>query len=380
MPFDTIRSAVCGRATLDRMLETSTGLNGNKEFLAAIVESSEDAIIGEDLDGMITSWNRGAEKMFGYGSAEVIGQSIAMLHFPEDSEELLVILELIRKGQHASHFETTRRRKDGTRIDVSVSISPVHDEDGRIIGGAKIIRDITDQKRAEDILQRTEKLGIANRLAASVAHEINNPLAALTNLLFLARSEELPVKVAAHLEAAEQELARISQITTQVLGFYQENSSPCEHDVEAILDEALSLQNHRIDAIGIRVEKQYAPVPLISCHRGELRQAFVNLIGNAIDAANGPATLSLRLHPAFNPKQRIPGIRVLIVDTGCGLSPDARNHLFEPFYTTKGPTKTGLGLWMCQQIVNRHHGMIKIWSSQTPQHHGTAVALFFPYT
>jgi signal transduction histidine kinase len=271
-----------------------------------------------------------------------------------------------------------RRRKDGTIIDVSISISPIRKEDHQIIGAAKIIRDITDRKRSEELIRKTEKLAIASRLAASVAHEINNPLAGLTNLFYLMKREELSKQAAIYLDMAERELARVSHITTQALGFYKENTSPGEHVLSSILEQALALHAHRIESDGIIVNKRYAEVPPIICHAGEIRQVFVNLIGNAIDAMAGSGRLCLRVQMASNSRTNLSGVRISVADSGCGMSPDAFSHLFEPFYTTKGQIRAGLGLWMCEQIVKRHNGTITVRSSQAARNHGTVISVFLP--
>jgi len=351
---------------------------GAIQFLAAIVESSEDAIIGESLEGIITSWNAGAEKMFGFTREEAIGQSVSILHSEGDSEELAAILDLVRQGRRASHFETKRRRKDGTRIDVSVSVSPVRDDTQRIIGAAKIIREITDRKRAEELIRKTEKLAVAGRLAASVAHEINNPLAALTNLLYLLKGEALPERASELLSMADQELARIAHITTQALGFYQESGPSSLHSLNEIVDQALLIHQHRIDASCIQVEKRCEQSLSIVCHAGELKQVLVNLIGNALDAMHGNGFLRIRARLAGTSVEGDQKIRIVVADNGAGFDKDTFERLFDPFNTTKGSTRTGLGLWMCEQIVHRHSGKIRVKSRRQATHHGTVVRLDLP--
>lgn len=357
--------------------EQSTPLSKEAQFLAAIIQSTEEAIIGETVEGIIAHWNPGAEKMFGFTRSEALGQSISILSSPEKTEEFVRILELIRQGKSTAPFETIRCRKNGSRIHVSISLSPIRNESGQILGAVKIVRDITDLRHSESLLRKTEKLGIAKRLAASVAHEINNPLAALTNLIYLLKSERLPETAAQIVMMAERELSRISHITKQVLGFYQEKASPEEHDLTSILDNALSLHQHRIEATRIDVKKKYSTDVVIVCHAGELRQVFVNLIGNAIDAMSGSGILNLRVRPAVNPRMPLKGVRVTIADSGRGISPNALLHLFEPFFSTK-ETGTGLGLWMCEQIVSRHQGYIRIRSSQLLNWRGTVVSIFLP--
>lgn len=348
------------------------------QFLAAIVESSDDAIIAESLEGLITSWNSGAEKMFGYPREDAIGQSVSILHSEGDSEELAAILELIRQGRSASHFESTRRRRDGTVISVSVSVSPIRDENNKVIGAAKIIRDITDRKHAEAVIRRTEKLAVAGRLAASVAHEINNPLAALTNLLYLLKGENLSEQGSEFLSMAESELERVAHITTQALGFYQESRPASPHRVHPIIAQALAIHQHRIDTSHIEVEKQCEESISIICHDGEIRQVFVNLIGNALDALDGEGHLCIRVKVVPDSMKRSASIRVLISDNGPGITKEILGRLFEPFTTTKGQTRTGLGLWMCERILIRHHGQIKIKTSQHRERHGTIVCVWLP--
>jgi len=348
------------------------------QFLAAIVESSEDAIIGESLDGIITSWNAGAERMFGYTRTEAIGRSVSILHSEGDEDELGAILELIRQGRRASHFETKRCRKDGTRIDVSVSVSPVRDENQKIIGAAKIIREITDRKRSEELVRKTEKLAVAGRLAASVAHEINNPLAALTNLLYLLKGEALSERASEVLSLADRELARIAHITTQALGFYQENGPPSPSHLSQIIDQALLIHQHRIDAASIQIEKRCEESLSIMCHAGEIKQVFVNLIGNALDAMHGNGFLRIRTRLVNTSIAGGQIIRIIVADNGAGIDKETFERLFDPFNTTKGPTRTGLGLWMCEQIVHRHSGKITVKSHQHGARRGTIVVLDLP--
>jgi PAS domain S-box-containing protein len=348
------------------------------QFLAAIIESSEDAIIGESLDGTITSWNRGAEKMFGYRREDAMGRSVSILHTEGDAEELGAILKLIQLGRSATHFETTRKRKDGTLIDVSISVSPVRDESHRVIGAAKIIRDITDRRRTEELVRKNEKLAVAGRLAASVAHEINNPLAALTNLLYLLKAEKLSEQASEFLSMADRELGRIAHITTQALGFYKESGPASPYQLRQLVDQALEIHQHRVEAGSIEVEEQCEESISVLCHGGEITQVFVNLIGNALDAMNGNGRLYIRVRAVSDSKETRSAIRMSIADNGPGMPKEILKHLFEPFNTAKGQTRTGLGLWMCEQIVVRHRGRIRIKSSQHPIGHGTVVCVVLP--
>ncbi|HEY6376327.1 MAG TPA: PAS domain S-box protein, partial [Edaphobacter sp.] len=195
--------------------------------LAAIVECSTDAIIAKNLDGVIENWNRGAEQLFGYTAEEAVGQSITMLMPPDRVREEPAILERIRRGEHIDHYESVRRRKDGSLLDVSLSISPIVDKNGQIVGASKIARDISERKLTEAALIKSEKLAAAGRLAATLAHEINNPLQAVANLVSIwAQSSGLDAQGQACAAMAESELRRVTHLTQQSLSFYRESAFP----------------------------------------------------------------------------------------------------------------------------------------------------------
>ncbi len=348
--------------------------------LAAIVESSDDAIVSKDLNGIVTSWNRQAEHLFGYKEQEMIGRSILAIIPPELHRDEDMILTKIRNGQKIEHFETVRIAKSGERIDVSLSISPVKDEHGNIIGGAKIARDIREPRKIERALRTTEKLAAAGRLAATVAHEINNPLEAVNNLVFLAKRDVRDTnKVAEYLGLAERELQRVAHIARQTLGFYRDTSSTTRFGVSKTLDDLLFLYEKRFEARNIRVIKQYKNNSEITAFAGEIRQAFSNLISNAIDAMPSGGSLVIRISETREWRNSFqPGVRVTILDTGTGIPLHARKSLFEPFFTTKSDVGTGLGLWITRNIVEKHHGNMRFVTRTGPPDHGTAFSIFLP--
>src|SRR6202789_938163 len=203
--------------------------NASRLRLAAIIDSADDAIVSKDLNGIVSSWNEGASRMFGYSADEMLGQPILRLipeelHYEEDE-----IRKKIRAGEPTNHYETRRTKKNGDSVEVSVTISPVRDESGRITGASKIARDISNRKRVEKLLVQSEKLAATGRMAATIAHEINNPLESLLNLIFLARQDSGPEgKVYGYLLTVESELERVSHIARQTLGFYRDTGSPTE--------------------------------------------------------------------------------------------------------------------------------------------------------
>jgi PAS domain S-box-containing protein len=348
--------------------------------LAAIVESSEDAIASKDLNGVITSWNRSAERLFGYTAKEIIGQPVTLIIPPELRDDEPRILSKIRAGERIEHFETVRVHKDGRRINVSLTVSPIKDEKGRIVGAAKIVRDITERKKIDRALRVTEKLAAAGRLAATVAHEINNPLEAVTNLVYLAKMDvHNTERVTEYLEIASRELDRVAHITRQTLGFYRDTSSASRVSVTHILDDLLSFYERRFESRKISVVKQYDQNIEVTALVGELRQAFSNLIGNAIDAMPGGGTLAIRATQTHSWDSSLrPGVRITILDTGHGIEPQHRKNLFQPFFTTKEDVGTGLGLWITRSIVEKHGGTIRLKSRTGPDKHGTAFSIFLP--
>jgi PAS domain S-box-containing protein len=343
--------------------------------LAAIVESSDDAIASKDLNGIVTSWNRAAERTFGYTAKEMIGRSILTIIPPELHSDEDMILSKIRRGEKIEHFETVRVTKSGERIEVSLSISPVRDEQGRIIGAAKIARNITEKKKIERALRITEKLAAAGRLAATVAHEINNPLEAVTNLVFLAKRDvNNPQKIAAHLGLAERELDRVAHIARQTLGFYRETSSPVPVNIVKTLDDLLYLYEKRLESRSIHLTKRYSTDMQVTGLAGEIRQAFSNLISNAIDAMPGGGSFVIKVSESRG-SDRPEGVRVSVLDTGVGIGRKEQKHVFEPFFTTKADVGTGLGLWITKNIIEKHGGTIRFRSKAG---HGTVFSIFLP--
>jgi two-component system CheB/CheR fusion protein len=349
--------------------------------LAAIVESSHDAIISKDLNGIIETWNLGAERLFGYTRQEAIGQSITMLIPPDRIEEEPVILGRIRHGQHVDHYESVRRRKDGRLVDVSLTISPIIDAQGQIVGASKIVRDITERKLVEVALVKSEKLAAAGRLAATLAHEINNPLQAVTNLMsLLGKSPRLDTREQAFAAMAEEELGRVVHLTQQSLSFYRESIHPVAVNLDTVLDGVLNLYAKRLSAKEIAVTKTYSSDgTTINSYPGEIRQVLSTLLLNAMEAVPAGGTIAVRVRKSFcwnNPARH--GVRIAIADSGIGIPPNNTVRIFEPFFTTKGEQGTGLGLWVANGIVSRLGGSIQVRSSVRPGKSGTCFSIFLP--
>lgn len=349
-----------------------------RQRLAAIVESSDDAIISKDLNGIITSWNQQATRLFGYTEAEMYGRSMSVLIPPDLQHEEEVILHQIRNGEKINHFETVRVAKSGEKIEVSLSMSPVKDEHGEVVGAAIIGRDIRESKQIERTLRVTEKLAATGRLAATVAHEINNPLEAVTNLLYLASGRVSDPTASEYLESAQYELKRIAQITRQTLGFYRDTSTPALLNVPQAIDDLLGLYEQKLSNNQICVMKECDRNAEIVVLGGEIRQVIANLLTNAIDAMKGGGTLRIRVRKISNIRNdSISGLRITIADSGDGIPAENRLNIFQPFFTTKASVGTGLGLWISKTIVEKHHGVLQ-FRSRTGFRHGTVFSFTLP--
>ncbi len=379
-PVRDENGTIIGAAKIVREIGRQKKLERAALLLAAIVESSDDAIASKDLNGIVTSWNKSAERLFGYKAEEIIGRPITLIIPPELQGDEETILRKIRAGEKIDHFETERVSKSGERYYVSLSISPVRNEQGEIIGAAKIARNITENKKIESALRTTEKLAAAGRLAATVAHEINNPLEAVTNLVYLAKRDLTETKkVGAYLDLAGRELDRVAHIARQTLGFYRETSTPMRFSVTQTLDDLLFLYETRLQTRKIKVVKQYDQNIAITALAGEIRQAFSNLITNSIDAMPAGGSLVIRASRSHAwGGSCLPGVRITVLDTGSGISPQHKNNLFQPFFTTKSEVGTGLGLWITRNIVEKHGGTIAVRSKTGPSEHGTAFSIFLP--
>jgi PAS domain S-box-containing protein len=345
--------------------------------LAAIVESSDDVILSKDLNGIITSWNAAATRVFGFSAEEMVGASILKLipeHLYSDEK---TIIESIRAGRRVDHFETMRLTKSGELIDVSVTVSPVRDETGQVIGASKILRDISERKRIEESLLQAEKIAATGRMAATIAHEINNPLEAVMNLLYLLRPMINDPTGITYLSCAEEELGRVSHITKQTLGYYREHASASSASLAEITRHAINIYEPRCRAAGIEIRASLDSSRKVVLRRGEMMQVISNLIVNSIYAMPAGGVLSISVRDA----EGLPdGIVLTIEDRGVGIPTDVLPKVFDAFFTTRNTVGTGIGLFVAKQFVEGHGGQIRIESSTGAEDHGTDLRVFLPMT
>lgn len=345
--------------------------------MASLVEDSTDAIISVNSEGVIESWNRGATTLYGYESEEAIGQDISLITPISYRKDYLRDRDALSRGEHPDSYRTERLSKSGQLVQVLLSVSPIRNQAGDMIGLSTTTRDVSAQQRSEEALLRNEKLATAGRLAASVAHEINNPLEALTNLLYLAQHD--PTKADKYLAMAETEVGRIAHIAQQTLGLVRSPVAAAPLNVAALMDEVLHLYSRKLESKQIRLARSYGPEIRVTGYEGELRQLFSNLIANAIDAVSADGTVKVRMVQTQEWSNGFRcGARVTIADNGSGIGAENRERVFEPFFTTKKHQGTGLGLWVSHEIVQKHGGAMRLRSRTTPGKSGTVFVIFLP--
>ena len=355
--------------------------------LAAIVESSEDAIVSKDLNGVILSWNGGAERLFGYTAPEAIGQPVTMLIPPGRGDEEPSILERIRRGKRVEHYETIRRRKDGTLVEVSLSVSPIVDEHGRVVGGAKIARDITERRRMEkegrDLavatarremeaeLARVARALSVGELATSIAHEVNQPLAAIvTNaeagLRWLKAKAPKLREAQQSLESIVRDGNRASEVIHRIREFLRKGSHEVAPlDLNAVVQEAIAIVRDDLlkRKIALLVELSEG-LPTIRGDRVQLQQVILSLIMNGSEAMASVADGSREL-VVISQKSGTASVLLAVRDSGAGIEPENLSRMFDAFFTTK-PTGMGLGLSISRSIIEAHGGRIGASLNQGP--------------
>ena len=322
---------------------------------ADLLELATEAIIVRDMHGVLLFWNSGAEALYGWKREEVLGKSIHQVlktRFPKGFSD--VENALAQTGKWNGNL--TQFTRDGHEM--TVACRKALKADGNAV--LEINRDISAQLKAEDALRKAERLAAMGRMAGIIAHEINNPLEAITNTFYLLRDHPSLDEEARYLaKLGDEELLRVSHITRQTFGFYRESEHSVEVSISAILDEILELQARQMEFSNIVLRKQFRSKGTIWGFPVELRQVFLNLIGNAVQAMPDGGTLSLRVFKSSRGCDRRAEVCVSVFDTGTGIDPEHAKHLFEPFFTTKETKGTGLGLWISRGIVQKYGGTIR---------------------
>lgn len=359
--------------------------------LAAIVQSSDDAIVSKMLNGTILDWNSAAERMYGIPASEMIGRSVYTVVPPEHQEEERGILERVARGEHVAHYETVRLRKDGSRFHISLTLSPIRDGSGLIVGASSIQRDITESKRSEDSRRQASKMEAIGVLAGGLAHDFNNQLHAVSGFAhFISRDSGLTPAARADLIEIQKTTERMASLTRQLLAFArQQVLSPETLDLDEALEDTRPMLQRLIGSNN-PIELTLAPGnKWVRVDRAQLVQVLLNLVINARDAMpeGGRVTLctkTVEVSPGalFDVSQAPvdPGAyaELTVEDSGEGISPEHLLHVFEPFYTTKDVGHgTGLGLATVEGIVSQSGGRILLESAVG---RGTTITILLPLT
>lgn len=376
-PIRDSTGRVIGASKIARDISDRRRSDAARLMLAAIVESSEDAIISKNLDGVITSWNASAERLFGYTADEIIGQSVLRL-IPRDLHyEEPEIISKLRRGERVEHYETRRMRRNGEVFDISLTVSPIRDAGGKIVGASKIVRDISDRKAAEAALIQKEKLAAAGRMAATLAHEVNNPLEAITNLAYLLSTHaSLDEEARGYAKLLSDEVQRAGEITRQTLGYYRDSRLTVDVDVVGTIEHIVKAKRKKLADKRITLETQFGVLLPVRGYAGELRQVFENLVENAIDAVGEGGTIIVRARSCGHPGKE--KLLVSVCDNGSGIPKGVLSRIFEPFFTTKMQTGSGLGLWVSRGVVQKHGGTIRVRSSENAKKRGTVFTVTLP--
>jgi PAS domain S-box-containing protein len=339
-------------------------IRAREEWFRVTLTSLGDGVIATDQNGSVTFLNPIAEELTGITNASAAGRNILEI-FPIFNETTMApvdnpvakVIEHDRPMGLANH--TVLRKPNGTLTPIDDSAAPIRDDNGKLIGVVLVFRDISDNRKTERVLRNAEKLGAAARLSATVAHEINNPLEAAVNLVYIARIDEhAPESVVKQLTQAEQELERVAHITRQTLGFFRDNNEPEPIELESLVGSVFRLYSNKFVSKKIRVERHFGKCPPIRGVQNEVKQVLSNLISNAADAVAVGGTIVVTLRCVEEPGKTM--VHMLIEDDGPGVADENKERIFEPFFTTKRDVGTGLGLWVSREIVERHGGSIEL--------------------
>jgi PAS domain S-box-containing protein len=356
-------------------------LRDREAKLKAVYSVSLEHISLLTPDGCIVDTNRTALDFVGIEREKVIGKHFADTPWfgltPDASQ---TVREAVSQAQHGKtiYRQLTLNRADGESFIFDFSIAPVRDDAGIIVYLVYEGRDITEAKRAEAALLQSEKLAAVGRLASSIAHEINNPLESVMNLIYLARNGS-PEDARNFLDIADQEIRRVSIIANQTLRFHKQASNPQAVKAADLFSTVMSIYEGRLRNARVQVERKFRTDEPVWCFQGDVRQVLNNLVSNALEAMPFGGRLLIRSRKGRDWKTGRPGLILTVADNGSGIPREVQRHIFEAFFTTKGTAGNGLGLWVCQEIVQRHHGALRVRSCTRQGRSGTTFTLFLPF-
>lgn len=363
----------------ERVAERTEELRESESQFRSLANSIPQLAWMTDFNGDIFWYNQRWYDYTGTTLEEVKGWGWKIVHHPDHLDG--VVRKFRQSLTTGEPWEDTfpLRGKDGDYRWFLSRALPIRDVNGKIVRWFGTNTDITDRKMAEDALVKSERMAAMGRLAGIIAHEINNPLEAISNAFYLLRDHpSLDEQARYYSKLAEEELARVAHITKQTLSFYRESQQPVAVSLAEVLDNVTELQSRKLQVSGISVEKRIFTRGMVQGYPGELKQVFLNLIANAIQAMPEGGRLRMRLTQSNDRRTGREGVRVSIYDTGMGILPEHAKRIFEPFFSTKDTKGTGLGLWISKGIVHKYEGSIRFRSIRNGQVHATCFSVFIP--
>ncbi len=378
--------SVAFQKSLDLQRRRAEELCQSEQHLRTTLASIGDGVITCDINGKVQMMNPVAQELTGWLESQAQNRPISEIFriVSESTRErvenpVAKVQRLNRTVVISNH--TVLIRRDGSEISIDDSGAPIRNEAGELTGVVMVFRDITMERRTRAALLANEKLAVAGRLAATIAHEIHNPLDSVANLLYLLQHDPKDGEAKHFLEMAQSELARVTQISRAMLSLYRESKAPVPVNLKEMLEDLLLLMENRFNTLGVKLATDLRAETSVEGFPAELRQVFTNIITNAAEAAGEGGAVSVRvvsqIPGATASGQRLEaGAIVEITDSGPGISPEVQEHLFQPFFTTKGERGTGLGLWVSQGIIRKHAGSIELDSRTAGPDRGTTARIF----
>jgi PAS domain S-box-containing protein len=366
--------------------EQQQQLKESREWLQITLKSLGEAVVSTDEANKVSFINPAAQRLTGWDEADALGRPFSEVVRLSDERSRLQVddpIEAVRRAQHVLGFSNSLMLTShaGKEYPVELTGAPILKDGTELLGVVVVFRDVSQRRQTEQSLRSSERLNLAGRLSATIAHEIRNPLDTVSNLIHLLQYQQKADPTAtSYLQMASEEVARIAQITSQLLTFHREARHPVAVNLTDVLESVLVLFAPQIKQNHITVERHFDATESVRGFPGELRQVFSNLVGNAVEAMSGGGRLVLHAREsslASDPLRK--GVRVTILDDGPGIPPSVRRNLFAPFYTTKGEKGTGLGLWVSRGILEKHEGTIHLSSASGSKRRGTAFSVFLPF-
>lgn len=362
--------------------EKSSQVQEQREWFSTTLRSIGDAVIATDAEGKVTLMNVVACQLTEWTEEEARGHDLHEIFKIVNQESRQVVENPVAKVRRLNKVvglanHTVLISKGGKEYNIDDSGAPIRNSEGEMVGVVLVFRDITRTYQMERTLRNTEKLALAGRLSATIAHEIHNPLDTVGNVLYLIQSDPQG-EIRQHVELAMQELQRVSQVTKSMLSLYRESKTPVPVLVKDVLESVLALFETKIASKEASIAKSLQSGLVLEGFPAELRQVFSNFIGNALDAIAQRGAVSVMASKTPTRGDTPAGVTVVVADNGTGISPDNLSKLFLPFFTTKGEQGTGIGLWVSKGIIDKHGGTVTVDSSTEPDYHGTTFTVWLP--